>query len=408
MAPNKSLRIAMLSIHSSPAGPLGSRNTGGMSVYVSELARWLGHSGHQVDIYTYIPGTAETINLHPHVRLIHLLREDHPEVAKEQLPFQLEKVFAALERYRQKRGIKYDLIHSHYWLSGVVGTMARTRWLIPHLITFHTLGAVKNDTTPAENESPGRIARERQLVQDADGIIVPVAGEKVHLITYYGAPGEKVDTIACGVNLDRFQPRSQAAARQRLGMDDQEEVVLYVGRFAPLKGVGVLLEAVALLKARRPRLKVVLVGGDGPAAEGDQALMMRTMTLEIEERVVFAGRVHPDQLADYYAAADFLALPSHYESFGLVVLEALACGTPVLATPVGVAQAVIAEGVNGTLVAGPDAQSVAQGMLRLLQRPADMRPSPARVRATVAQYGWHRTAEALVRRYTRAVRAFAI
>ncbi len=408
MPKHQSLRIAMLSVHSSPLGPLGSQNTGGMSVYVSELSRWLGRKGHRIDIYTYSPGTAETIALHPNVRLIHLLGGNRPEVAKAQLPFRLEEVFATLERHRQKIGATYDLIHSHYWLSGVVGAMARDRWRVPHLITFHTLGAVKNDTTPAENEPLGRIARERQLVQSADGVIVPAAGEKVHLVTYYDAPREKVATIACGVNLDRFQPRPQTDARQRLGMAPREEVVLYVGRFAPLKGVGALLQAVAVLKAQRPQLKLVLVGGDGPDAESDKALMAQARTLGIEERVIFVGRIKPDRLADYYAAADFLALPSHYESFGLVVLEALACGTPVLATPVGIAQSIIAEGVNGTLVDGPAADAVARGMQRLLTRPDDMRPSQARVRATVARYGWDRAAAAMARHYVGAVEAFDI
>lgn len=398
------MRIAMLCVHSSPSGPLGTLNTGGMSVYVSELARWLGRQGHRIDIYTCAPGVKETVRLHANVRLIHLRGMEQFALSKEQLATRLDAVFSALEQYRRATGAAYDLIHSHYWLSAVVGAKARVLWQRPHLITFHTLGAVKNETTPGENEPPGRIAHERQLVREAEGIIVPVKSEKGHLLTLYGAFAEKVATIACGVNLDRFQPRPRSLARQRLGLDIQDEVVLYVGRFAPIKGVEALLDATARVAARRSRLRLLLVGGDGPESASDRALAARAATLGIEGRIDFRGQIEPRQLADYYAAADFLALPSHYESFGLVVLEAMACGTPVLATPVGIAPAIIVEGLNGTLVEGPDAEAVARGMLRLLTRRADTGASRTRVRATVERYSWERTAEAVARRYAHTIR----
>ena len=398
------MRIAMLCVHSSPSGPLGTLNTGGMSVYVSELARWLGRQGHRIDIYTCAPGVKETVRLHANVRLVHLRGVGQLALSKEQLATRLDAVFSALEQYRRATGAAYDLIHSHYWLSAVVGAKARVLWQRPHLITFHTLGAVKNETTPGENEPPGRIAHERQLVREAEGIIVPVKSEKGHLLTLYGASAEKVATIACGVNLDRFQPRPRSLARQRLGLDLQDEVVLYVGRFAPIKGVEALLDATARVAARRSRLRLLLVGGDGPESASDRALAARAATRGIEGRIDFRGQTEPRQLADYYAAADFLALPSHYESFGLVVLEAMACGTPVLATPVGIAPAIIVEGLNGTLVEGPDAEAVARGMLRLLTRRADTRASRTRVRATVERYSWERTAEAVARRYAHTIR----
>ncbi len=401
------LRIAMLSVHSSPLGPLGSQNTGGMSVYVSELARWLGRYGHRIDIFTYMPGSANAVRLHPNVRLIHLLNQDRPEVPKERMPFHLEAVFSALESYRRRAGVVYDLIHSHYWLSGEVGALARDAWRVPHLMTFHTLGAVKNQTTPAENEPRGRISRERRLVRSADRVIVPVAAEKDHLVEFYGAPPDKVTVIAGGVNLERFQPRPRIEARRALGMNGEEEIVLFVGRFAPLKGLDALLEAVAVLAARRPHLRLILVGGDGPRATADRALRAKAASLGITGRVRFAGRVPPEELIPYYAAADLLALPSHYESFGLVVLEALACGTPVLATPVGIAPAVIAEGVNGTLVPAPRTDALVQGMGRWLLPRGGRRPSQTGVRATVVGYGWDSTAAATAREYLRAREAFA-
>jgi D-inositol-3-phosphate glycosyltransferase len=391
MTAHPSLRIAMLSIHSSPMGPLGTLNTGGMSVYIRELARWLGSAGHRIDIFTYAPGHRREITLYPGVRLIHLNGKSG-DIAKEQLPNHLQQVFDALEAYRHSKGLTYDLVHSHYWLSGVVGAMAQTHWGCPHLTMFHTLGVLKNKTDSEENEPDHRIAHERKLVHSADGIVVPARKELDNLLLDYYAPSEKISVIPCGVNLEQFQPLDRMAAREAIGLAKDDLVALYVGRFAPLKGLDLLLAAMARLKKRQPDLKLLLVGGDGPRSTGTLDLIEQARHLDIMPQVSFVGRVKHDDLPNYYNAADLLVVPSHYESFGLVVLEALACGTPVAATRFGAVETVLQPECNGVIIDRPDPDSVAEAMHRQLTRPPQKRLSSGHIRKTVTAYDWRRVA----------------
>jgi D-inositol-3-phosphate glycosyltransferase len=386
-----SLRIAMLSIHSSPTGPLGTLNTGGMSVCVRELARWLAAAGHRIDIFTYAPGRRREITLFPGVRLIHL-NGKNSDIAKEQLPDHLPQVFDALEAYRLSQDLIYDLVHSHYWLSGVVGAMAQARWECPHLTMFHTLGVLKNKTDSAENEPDHRIAHERKLVHSADGIVVPARRELDNLLIDYYASSEKISVIPCGVDLERFRPLDRMTARAAIGVAQDDPVALYVGRFAPLKGLDLLLAAVARLKKRLPNLKLLVAGGDGPRSTGTLDLIEQSRHLGILPQVSFVGRVEHNDLPYYYNAADLLVVPSHYESFGLVVLEALACGTPVAATRFGAAETVLQPDRNGTIIAGPDAGSVAEAMHRQLTRPPVKRLSGKHIRKSVMGYDWRRIA----------------
>lgn len=386
-----SLRIAMLSIHSSPIGALGTINTGGMSVYVRELARWLGAAGHSVDIFTYVPGHCREITLCHGVRLIHL-NGKNACIAKEQLPNHLQQVFDALEEYRLSQDLIYDLVHSHYWLSGVVGAMAQTRWTCPHLTMFHTLGVLKNKTDSAESDPDHRIAHERKLVHSANGIVVPARTELDNLLLDYYASSEKISLIPCGVDLEQFRPLDRTAARAAIGLAQNDPVALYVGRFAPLKGLDLLLAAVARLKKCLPNLKLLVAGGDGRRSTGTLDLIEQAKHLGIRRQVSFVGRVEHDDLPNYYNAADLLVVPSHYESFGLVVLEALACGTPVAATRFGAAETVLQHDHNGAIIASPDADSVAEAMHRQLTRPPQQRLSRSHIRETVAAYDWRRIA----------------
>ncbi|MFZ1983618.1 MAG: glycosyltransferase [Desulfatitalea sp.] len=386
-ASGKAWRIAMLSIHSSPTGPLGTRDTGGMSVYVRELSQCLGAAGHQIDIYTCAGDPGAPVALAPNVRLIHVGQGAFARIPKERLPEHMPRLFAAVEAYRREQGLAYDLIHSHYWISGVVGAMAQAQWHRPHLTMFHTLGAAKNTPGSGENESDLRVAQERRLAQSADRIVAPSRGEQANLMGLYGVPREKISVLPCGVDLALFQPRERAASRRRLGLPAEEETILFVGRFAPLKGLENLIQAAALLRPRRPHLTLLIVGGDGPLSPDTRALMHQAHQLGMALAVRFTGRVAQTELPHYYAAADLLALPSYYESFGLVVLEALACGTPVAATAVGVVPDVIQEGRNGTILTGPEPGAVAQGLERLLAMPTG--PEAAQnIRRTVEGYGW--------------------
>lgn len=398
-----SLRIAMLSIHSSPIGPLGTLNTGGMSVYVRELSKWLGAAGHFIDIYTYASGPSREIDLYPGVRLIHLDRGNHGKIDKEQLPNNLQEAFDALECHRKSQGLTYDLVHSHYWLSGVVGAMAQRYWQCAHMTMFHTLGVLKNKTASAENEPGHRIANERKLVHSADGIVVPARKEYENLLLDYNAQPYKISIIPCGVNLELFQPMDQTAARAAIGQTSNKPLALFVGRFAPLKGLDLLLSAVAHLKDKVADLHLMIVGGDGPRSANTKALVELANRLGIRSQVTFVGRIEQRDLPTYYNAADLLVVPSHYESFGLVVLEALACGTPVAATPFGVAESVIQNDINGVIIAGPEVTPVANAMLRQLSRPGPDRQSRSQIRETVADYGWRRIAADMTEAYNQLI-----
>jgi D-inositol-3-phosphate glycosyltransferase len=368
-----------------------------MSVYVREVSRCLGAAGHRVDIFTY--GTkASTVQLYLNVRLIQL-RTRGAGLSKEQLAGHLPQIFEALEKYRLSQGLIYDLIHSHYWISGVVGAMAQARWCTPHLTMFHTLGVVKNHTGSGENESERRIAHERWLAKVADHIVAPSRLERQNLWRFYHAPADRVGIIPCGVDLAHFRPMDREAARRRLGIARDADVALFVGRFARLKGLDNLIAAIALLSARFPRLQLLVIGGDGPRASSTRDLQQVAEKLKIGDRVRFVGRVEQEYLPPYYAAADLLALPSYYESFGLVVLEALACGIPVVGTPVGAVETIVTDGLNGSVIASAKADEIARGMARILSRPPQRRMRGEAMRATVSDYGWPRIAEAVARTY---------
>jgi D-inositol-3-phosphate glycosyltransferase len=397
----KPLRIATLCLHSSPLGPLGTRDTGGMSVYVREVARWMAHTGHVVDIFTYTPCLKECTHLYPNVRLIDLNPHGQKEISKEGLVHHLPEVVHVLEQFVQRHQLTYDVIHSHYWLSGQVGHKVQKSWGCPHVITFHTLGLIKNRTTAGEAEPDLRITHERRLAQAVDAIVVPSDGEHSNLLNQYGAPSHKLYVIPCGVNMERFKPMQKRHARAQLKIDPAASVILFVGRFAPVKGMDVLLKAMARLAPRIASLKLIVVGGDGPHAQTTLAIKRQAEGLGIAPLLNMAGRVEHDQLPIYYNAADLLAVPSTYESFGLVTLESLACGSPVATTRVGGAAAIIKEGVNGTLLEDSGATAVARGLERVLMQVQRRRVSAQQIRGSVVEYGWDRVAASILNMYNK-------
>jgi D-inositol-3-phosphate glycosyltransferase len=379
----------MISMHSSPMGELGARDTGGMSVYVGEVARRLAQKGYAVDVFTRLqrPGSREVLQPFPNVRIIHL-RAGPPECLPQSLLYgHLPEFFAGLEHFRKVESVRYDLVHSHYWLSGQSGRWARKQWQVPHVFMFHTLGILKNRNAGAEKEPDVRITVEQELATECDLILAGTEREKCHLVELYGTLPQRIRVVPCGVDLERFRPTKPEEARARLGLDGADPVVLYVGRFDPVKGVERLLAAASGLRRDLP-LRLVLVGGGGENAREDRALRALCAELALEDCVTFAGRRAHNELPDYYRAADALVLPSHYESFGLVVLEALACGTPVIATRVGAVEDIIRPGVNGWVVAENSPASLAEGMRRVLEQRHTQKATADSIRATAADYDW--------------------
>jgi len=396
----------MLSIHSCPLGKVGGENTGGMSVYIRELGRELGKRGHLVDVYTRIhePIHDQVVELGENVRLIHL-KAGEEDTHKLELYSHLADFTRDLETFRKENGLRYDLIHSHYWLSGLVGERLQKLWDIPHLIGFHTLGAVKNAVGIGEGEPELRINAEKKLVKDCHRVIASTEKGKEDLITYYDAVPEAISVIPCGVNLDLFRPIQRETARCHLGLNG-ESIIVFVGRIIPLKGIDNMLKAMAHLEGKQ-RIKLVVIGGDDHSQVEMQRLKNLSRTLKIGESVIFLGSVKQETLPFFYSAADLCVVPSYYESFGLVVLESLACGTPVVATKVGCAESVIRYGETGYVVTDNDPGGLANKISLLLSRPNGKPDFVHSVRASVAKYSWSNISEAILEEYRSVLRDFS-
>ncbi len=390
------LRIAMLSAHSCPVGDLGARDTGGMSVYIRELAHELGKQGHHVDVYTraHDPADRQIVDLGQQARLIHLKAGEEEQIHKLAVYSYLPEFTCNLENFRKNNGLRYDIIFSHYWLSGWVGKYLQQWWQVPHVVMFHTLGAVKNAIGIGEDASELRIVTEREAVNDCQRVIVATEREKEELIRRYGAPPDKIGIVPCGVNMEIFQPVARMAARQKLGLTNGK-ILLFVGRIDPLKGVDQLLKAIPRLQDFKG-LRMIIIGGDEYSRSEVERLRKLTGKLKIQDRVTFQGLIKQEQLPYFYSAADVCVVPSYYESFGLVALESLACGTPVVAADVGDLKNIIRQGETGYVVDGNTPQNLADGIALLLSRPPGDVDSALSIRDSINRYSWANIAEGVI------------
>jgi len=392
----------MLSAHSCPVGKLGTKDTGGMSVYIREIACELGKQGHLVDVYTRVhdPRDRQTYELGQNARLIHLRAGEDEEIHKLAVYSHLPDFVDNLENFRKQNDLQYDLIFSHYWLSALAGTYLQQRWHVPHITMFHTLGAVKNAINegahlpPDEAEPELRIETERDLVRKCHYIIAPTEKEKKELIRRYGASSEKISVVPCGVNLEQFKILDKAQARQYLNFDS-DKIILFVGRIDPLKGIDKLIKALSYLR-HIPKLRLVVIGGGEHSQREIEQLQELALNLKIQDSVTFLGLVKHEQLPYFYNAADACVVPSYYESFGLVALESLACGTPVVATDVGNHKSVIQQGETGYVVTDNNPRHLADTIALLLSRSSPDRKSALSIRASVSRFGWPNIAEAIV------------
>ncbi|MBM3143283.1 MAG: glycosyltransferase family 1 protein [Chloroflexi bacterium] len=397
----KRLKIAMISVHSCPLGMLGGRDTGGMNVYIQELARELGRREHAVDIYTMVhqPQHEPLINLGRNVRLVHLETGGDEEMPKVAIYAYIQRFACGVENFRKSNDLHYDLIHSHYWLSGLVGKQLQAWWYVPHVAMFHTLGAVKNSIGISEDEPELRIESEREVVGGCDCIIASTAREREELIKYYGASPDKITIIPCGVNLDLFKPIDKGIARKELGLDHQK-VILFVGRIEPLKGLGQLLGALNYIEGEKPPV-LMIVGGDEHSQGQVRVLQRMAKDLHIEDQVTFVGSVAQEKLPLFYSAADICAIPSYYESFGMVALESLACGTPIVATNVGGMRSIIRHGEIGRIARDNSPHNLASEISGLLCQREDKDQRVKTRRDRMTEFGWATIADRILREYDR-------
>jgi D-inositol-3-phosphate glycosyltransferase len=405
-------RVAMISVHTSPMDQPGTGDAGGLNVYVLELSRRLAAAGIDVDIFT----RATSSRLDPVVPvgdriLVHNIHAGPFEgLTKGELPGQLCVFAREVLRSEAAQPLgHYDLLHSHYWLSGQVGALARDRWGVPLVHTMHTLAKVKNEALASGDtpEPSARIIGEEQVVEAADMLIASTDVEAAQLVDLYDADPGRVEVVHPGVDLAVFRPRDTHAARAQVGLPLDAHVVLFAGRLQPLKAPDVLLRAVALLLDETPglraRLVVPVVGGpSGTGLEHPESLAELAAELGIDDVVRFVPPAPAPELAVWYAAASVVAVPSYNESFGLVAAEALATGTPVVAAAVGGLSTVVVTEQNGLLLDSHEPRDWAAALRRVLLDDALRARLSEGARARAARFSWEDTAERTLGVYERA------
>jgi D-inositol-3-phosphate glycosyltransferase len=414
-------RIATISLHTSPLDQPGTGDAGGLNVYVVEVSRRLAERGIEVEIFTraVCRDTPPTVELVPGVLVRNVVAGPFEELDKNSLPGQIcPFTFGVLRTEAAYAPGRYDLLHAHYWLSGQVAAVAAERWGVPLVQSMHTLGKVKNLALAVGDtaEPPARIRGEGEVVTAADRLVANTAEEARQLIDLYGADPWRVETVNPGVDLSVFRPASGVASelasglalRRRLGLASDAVVLAFAGRIQPLKGPDVVLRAAASLLRLRPslagRLVVVIVGGPSGSEVGAPGrLEALASSLGISSFVRMEAPCPQPELADWYRAADIVLVPSHSESFGLVALEAQACGTPVVAAAVGGLRTAVRDGYSGVLVDGHDPEVWARVLSDLLASPARLLQLSAGAREHAAAFNWPATAERLVGVYTGAM-----
>ena len=406
-------RVAMLSVHTSPLDQPGTGDAGGLNVYVTDLSRALARLGARVEIFTratssHQPDVIELDAGDERVLVRHVAAGPFEGLDKKDLPGQLCAFTAGVLRTEAGRSAHYyDVVHSHYWLSGQVGWLAADRWDVPLVHTMHTLAKVKNAAlAPGDTPEPsGRVIGEEQVVAAADALLASTAQEAGELVDLYGADPAALHVVTPGVDLELFHPAGRdaagrAAVRARLGLPLDRKIVLFAGRIQALKAPDVLVRALAVLAATgRPVPLLVVLGGPSGRPTALRELSGLAIVSGVGEDVIFRPPVPRAQLADWYRAADLVAMPSRSESFGLVAAEAQASGTPVVAAAVGGLRSVVQDGVTGRLVPSHDPSDWADALADLLADDAGRVVLGHGAQRFGAGLGWDAAAEQVLKVY---------
>ncbi len=407
------LRIAMISYHTCPLATLGGKDTGGMNVYVREITKQLGKMGIHVDVFT------RSQNEHvPHVlhdlgygnRIVHIPAGPEYPLPKKELASYLPEFVQGILAFAWNKNISYDLIHSHYWMSGLAGLELRRKWDVPVVNMFHTLGLMKNRVAQSAEEMEGeyRIEGEKKVLRETDQIIAATNAEFAQLLWLYQADEKKIAIIPPGVDTGKFYPIPQDEAREYIGVPPCGRMLLFVGRIEPLKGLDILIDAISIIRQKKVMEErpfcLAIIGGESDEG-GEQANIeldrIKAITEQhgLQDLVTFLGSKSQDSLPYYYSAAEAVVVPSHYESFGMVALEAMACGTPVVASQVGGLAYVVQDGVTGFTVPVDEPGELAERIASLLQD-QELHNRLGRQAVEVAQdYTWDKIAKRLLEVY---------
>ncbi|MEN4011014.1 MAG: glycosyltransferase [Chloroflexota bacterium] len=407
------MNIAMLSFHTCPLATLGGKDTGGMNVYVAELTRHLGQLGIRVDVFTrsqdeHVPHVLH--NLGYFNRVVHIPAGPEVPLPKRDLAAYIPEFVEGIIQFASQKNIHYDLIHSHYWLSGIAAENLKSRWFVPVIHMFHTLVMMKNRVarSPEEQEGDYRLKGEKRILQIADRIVVATPAEQSQLEFLYKASSKKLRVIPPGVDLSHFYPIPQDEAREVIGVPLTNQMILFVGRIEPLKGLETLLRALAYMQKTSAMTRIphslVIVGGnpeETPLVVNAEMARLQTLVreLDIRDLVLFLGKKDQQTLPYYYSAADVVVVPSHYESFGMVALEAMACGTPVVASQVGGLGFLIRDGVTGYAIPDGEPELLGNRLMELILNP-DLRKQLGSQASQLAQdYSWERIAKEIIQLY---------
>ena len=403
------MRIAMLSYHTCPLATLGGKDTGGMNVYVRDLTRELGRMGVHVDVFTrsqdeHVPHILHDLGYGN--RVVHIPAGPEQPSPKEQIPNYIPEFVQGIQKFAAEKGLCYDLIHSHYWMSGLAAEMLSDAWGgVPIIQMFHTLGEMKNRIAQSddERETPYRLESERSILARADRVVVATLAEKAQLEWLYKADARKMVIIPPGVDTGRFYPIPKDESKQFIGIPDKDRMVLFVGRIEPLKGVDTLIRAMACMDLEKSKCPAYLaiIGGEpsaSPEEMSDEMARLQQLChdLHLDQTVVFLGKRGQDTLPYYYSAAEVLVMPSFYESFGMVALEAMACGTPVVASQVGGLAFLVQDGVTGYHVPGGDSEALCEKLSLLLGNAQARQVMGERAAEHAQAYRWEKIAAQIV------------
>jgi D-inositol-3-phosphate glycosyltransferase len=391
-------RVAMLSVHSSPLATLGGQVTGGMNVYVRELSRQLSQHGIAVDVYTRRQDVdlPEVLEFDQRARVIHLNAGPPMPYPKHDVYGHMPEFVSHMQSFIAREGLQYDCLHSHYWVSGWVALRLRQSLHLPVVHMSHTLGYPKNSAVQQawEREPPTRLQVEYEVLKHSDLLVAESQASKDHMVQDYGVDPGRIEIIPCGVDTSIFHPHDRRQARRRLGLSGGP-ILLFIGRLQPLKGIDTLLRSTHVVRRRHDNLKVLIVGGgvdsDDPHERQErERLHTLVQDLDLADHVQFIDAQSQEQLAYYYAAADVLVMPSHYESFGMVVLEAMACGTPVVASHVGGLASTVLPGQTGFLAPVGDVQAFARSVEQLIGDPQLWQSMSTAAHLRAQAYTWPR------------------
>jgi D-inositol-3-phosphate glycosyltransferase len=409
------MNIAIISYHTCPLATLGGKNTGGMNVYIRDLTRFLGKKGIHADVFTrsqddHVPHILHDLGFCN--RVVHIPAGPEIPIPKIQLFDYLDQFSDGIMSFSESKGISYDIIFSHYWLSGLAANSLKEKWNIPFIQMFHTLAILKNQVAKGseEMEPDLRVNGEKEVIRIADKIIASTSNEEKQLIHLYNADSNKIEVCPPGVDTSRFYPIPQDEAKEYIGIPKDEKMLLFVGRIEPLKGIDILIKAIAQMQksdvlSTCPHY-LFIIGGDPDADDKEMNNEMSKLRelcnqLGVGDMVLFLGKRDQDSLQYYYSAAEVVVMPSHYESFGLVALEAMACGIPVVATQVGGLQHLVQNGKTGFIIPDNDPIALEEKLTQLICN-SSLRDQMSRASAKYAKsFAWENIAERLLEIFER-------